>query len=596
MKRLLLGAVLLAATSVSAQTIALNQLGFEPVGPKLAVVQSGASTPLGWAVTDAGGNSVLTGKSQPIGPDKISGQSLHLISFGDLTAPGKDYRLVVGEARSDAFAVDKGLYKPLARDALAYFYHNRSGVPIEARFAGGAQWARPAGHPKEVVGCFDGVDQKGNRWPGCDYKLDVTGGWYDAGDHGKYVVNGGIALWTLLNLHERRPAAFADGSLPIPEGRNGVSDLLDHARFQMDFLLRMQVPDGKTMKLPVGQSNTDRPLRFTEVNAGGMAHHKMADIKWTALPLRPDQDKEVRVLHAPGTAATLNLAATAAQCARIWKRIDPAFAARCLTAAERAWAAAVRNPDIYAVGEFDGSGGYGDGDMADEFYWAAAELFATTGKPEFAAVVRGSNHFARIGGEPGWAATAPLGTLTLALQPNGLKPAEIDRLRAAVVTAAQGFVAERDKVGMRIPMASDRYVWGSNSNLLNRAIILAAASELTGEARYREAMVDVMDYLLGRNPLQISYVSGYGTRAMKAPHHRFWAGSLDPAFPPPPPGALSGGPNNTSMIDDVAKTMSGKCAPQTCWADDARSYAMNEVAINWNAPLVWVSAWLAGQP
>jgi endoglucanase len=80
---------------------------------------------------------------------------------------------------------------------------------------------------------------------------------------------------------------------------------------------------------------------------------------------------------------------------------------------------------------------------------------------------------------------------------------------------------------------------------------------------------------------------------MANPHHRFWAHSADPALPPPPPGALSGGPNSTSRrADPVGRTL-GDCAPQTCWRDDLRAYSMNEVAVNWNAPLVWVSAWLA---
>ena len=121
------------------------------------------------------------------------------------------------------------LYRRLAHDALSYFYHNRSGTPIEARYAGGEQWARPAGHPSEKVSCFAGLDSNGNKWPGCDYVLDVSGGWYDAGDHGKYVVNGGISLWTLLNLYEVRGNSplFTDGRHPIPEAGNGVNDLLD---------------------------------------------------------------------------------------------------------------------------------------------------------------------------------------------------------------------------------------------------------------------------------------------------------------------------------------------------------------------------------
>jgi endoglucanase len=491
-------------------------------------------------------------------------------------------------------------YQRLTHDALSYFYHNRSGIPIEARFAGGEQWARPAGHPSEKVTCFTGLDTKKNQWPGCDYTLDVTGGWYDAGDHGKYVVNGGISVWTLLNLHESLQAnggsaLFADGSHPIPEAGNGVSDLLDEARWEMEFLLAMQVPEGKAVSVPVGQKDNSRPLTFTRVDAGGMAHHKIADERWTGLALRPDQDKERRFLYPPSTAATLNLAATAAQCARIWRTIDPVFSKRCLAAARRAWAAARRSPEVYAVGDFNGSGGYGDSDLSDEFFWAAAELFVTTGDVEFERATRNSPHFvAPVTSEHGWPSVAPLGKITLALVPNRLGEAAVASQRRALADAARRWAEEAKRAPSDIPYASDRYQWGSNSNLLNRAMILALAERWTGDRSFRQPMVAVMSYLLGNNPLGRSYISGHGENPMRNPHHRFWAHQIDPRFPPPPPGALAGGPNNTSSprSDEPVGPPKG-CAPQACWVDDARSFTTNEVAINWNAPLVWVSAWLA---
>ena len=409
MRWLVVGAALLAAAPLPAQAIALNQLGFQPGSQKLAILSGAGGKPVPWTVTDAAGAKVLSGLSHPYGEDAAAGMMVQRIDLSGLTKPGEGYRLQAAGVTSDAFRVEAALYRPLAEGSLAYFYHNRAGVPIEARFAGGERWARPAGHPHEVVGCFAGKDQKGNSWPGCDYKLDVTGGWYDAGDHGKYVVNGGISLWTLQNLYERLPKSFADGGLPLPEAGNGVSDLLDHARWQMEFMLRMQVPDGKHLRLPVGQATNDKPLQFSEVDAGGMAHHKIADMNWTALPMRPDRDPEVRVLHASSTAATLNLAATAAQCARIWRSIDPAFSAQCQKAAERAWKAALRNPDILAVGDFAGSGGYGDADLSDEFYWAAAELYVTTGGAPYLEMLRKLPHFARINGEPGWAGVFSVG-------------------------------------------------------------------------------------------------------------------------------------------------------------------------------------------
>jgi endoglucanase len=249
------------------------------------------------------------------------------------------------------------------------------------------------------------------------------------------------------------------------------------------------------------------------------------------------------------------------------------------------------------VANFAGSGGYGDRDLSDEFYWAAAELLATTGEAAFARDLRASPHFADALGAPNWAGTAALGAITLALAPNGLSRDETAAQRRRIVTAADGFLAEEAGSGYRIPFASTAYPWGSNSTLLNRAMLLALAHDFTGEARYRDAVVDVMDYLLGRNPLDQSFVSGHGARPMANPHHRFWAHSLDPALPEPPPGVLSGGPNSTSLrADPVGARLAGHCAPQMCWRDDIRAFSMNEVAINWNAPLVWVSAWLAASP
>jgi endoglucanase len=588
-----------AAAAPAPSSVRLNQVGILLDGPKRAVVSNGARQPLPWSLIDPSGRMVASGRTTVFGQDRWSGEHVHQVDFSRVRQPGRALALRVGEAASRPFDISASPYGRLPYDALAYFYHNRAGTPIEARFVGEGL-ARPAGHPDERATCVEGADSKGNVWRGCSYTLEVSGGWYDAGDHGKYVVNAGISLWTLLNLHERLAASgsklFADGTAAIPERGNRISDLLDEARWQMDFLLKMQVPDGTRLRVPVGAKQTLPGLTFSEIDASGMAHHKLADEKWTALPTRPDRDQEKRQLFPPTTAATLNLAANAAQCARVWRTTDPAYADRCLQAAERAWTAAIRNPEVYALADFTGSGAYGDDELGDELYWAAAELFATTGRAPYRAALQRSPHFRKIGAEPGWGSVAPLGTITLMTSPpDQLPKAELLRVRSAIRAAADRFLAERDRTGYLVPHAGNT-VWGSNSNLLNRAMILALAHELTGDDRYRSGVVDAMDYILGRNPLDRSYVTGYGARPMMNPHHRFWANSLDPRFPSPPPGALSGGPNNTAMTDEVAATLKGKCAAQTCWLDDARAYSLNEVAINWNAPLLWVSAWLAERP
>ena len=579
--------------------IRLNQLGELPVGVKIAIVPNGSLRPLDWTLFGADGSIAARGKTRPFGPDRWSGESVHQIDLSSFEKIGSGYRIEAGGVSSRPFAISSNLYERLPHDALEYFYQSRAGTPIEARYVGQAR-ARPAGHPHELATCIAGRDSNGNRWAGCPYSLDVTGGWYDAGDQGKYVVNGGIALWTLLDLYEHdlargEQAQFGDGTQSIPENHNGVSDLLDEARWELEFFLRMQVPQGTHLLAPVGAKRAEPDLRFVDIDASGMAHHKVADDHWTPLPTRPDKDPLRRVLAPPSTGATLNLAAVTAQCARIWRTIDPTFAARCLGASEHAWAAAVRNPQVYPVDSFSGSGGYGDDDLSDEFYWAAAELLTTTGKPEFRqALERSFYYHAPITNEPGWASVAPLAAITLALHPQVLGAAETGRVRGEIIKAADRFLADVKITGYAVPLAPPRgYTWGSNSNLLNRAILLALANEFTGEERYRDGVIDTMDYLLGRNPLDRSFITGYGARPMQNPHHRFWAHSLGPNFPPPPPGVLSGGPNNIAMADEIAAALRGTCAPQTCWADNARAYSLNEVAINWNAPLVWVSAWIA---
>lgn len=597
------GTLLIAAAAASASAmpspVRLNQLGVLADGPKLAVVPHRSMRPLDWQLVDRSGQVRSSGRTFVFGADRWSGEHVHRIDFGRSAGQGAGYRLRVAGLVSRPFAIASHFSGRLAYDALAYFYHNRAGTPIEARLVG-ERWARPAGHQPERATCVTGTDSKGNVWPGCTYTLDVAGGWYDAGDHGKYIVNGGISLWTLLNLHERNQIAggttlFSDGTAAIPEAGNGVPDLLDEARWEMEFFLKMQVPEGVRLRVPVGMRHNVQGLRFNEIDASGMAHHKVADEKWTALPMRPHEDPERRQLFPPSTGATLNLAASAAQCARIWRQIDPSFAQRCLAAARRAWAAARRNPDVYPIADFTGSGGYGDLNFSDEFYWAAAELLATTGKAEYRAAVEASGHFrVPIAEGASWNFVAPLGTMTLALVPGALAADERDRLRGVIRTAADRFLAERPGVGYAIPFAPAKgWQWGSTSGLLNRAILLALAHDFTGARAYRDGVIDATDFILGRNPLDRSFVSGYGARPMRNPHHRFWAHSLDAKYPPPPPGALSGGPNDRNMSDDVARKMRGSCAPQTCWSDDINAFSLNEVAINWNAPLLWVSAWLA---
>ncbi|WP_329065693.1 glycoside hydrolase family 9 protein [Streptomyces sp. NBC_01429] len=568
-----------AGTVAAVTAVRANQLGYLPDGPKRATVVSADTVPLPWQLKNASGAVVAAGATAVRGADAASGDTTHQVDFSSYSGSGSGFTVVVGGRGSHPFSIGAGLYAGLRSDTMSFFYQQRSGIPIEASLAGAA-YARPAGHlgvaPNKgdtSVPCQSGV---------CDYSRDARGGWYDAGDHGKYVVNGGVSTWLLVNSFERAKAkgtdaALGDSTLRVPERGNGVPDVLDEARWELEFLMRMQVPQG-------------RPL-------AGTAFHKMHDANWTALPTRPEQDAERRELHRPSTAATLNLAAAAAQCARVYARYDAAFAARCLDSARRAWTAAKANPGLIAP-DSDGTGGgaYGDPTVSDEFYWAAAELYATTGESAYREAVTGSPWHTSAGAFNAfgfnWAETAALGRLTLATVPTGLPAADTARLRTSVTTAADGYLNAMSGQGYAVPLPASAYVWGSNGQVANNAVVMATAYQLTNQQRYRAGAVESLDYLLGRNTLGQSYISGYGVQASHNQHHRFWAHQADATLPTPPAGSLAGGPNS-GLQDPVAAEKLAGCAPAACYIDDIESYSTNEVAINWNAPLAWLAQFAA---
>lgn len=564
-------------------TVLVNQLGYVPKLEKVATVKSTANEPLEYQLLDAKGGVVHRGKTIVFGPDAASGDTVHLIDFTGFTTPGSGYVLQVGQGKSDAFSIDGKLYYRLKYDALRYFYATRSGTPIEKVYVGDPAIARPAGHYKDRAPCAPGI--------GCNYTLDVTGGWYDAGDYGKYVVNGGISVWTLMNWYERAKyaggdtAAFGDLKGFIPESQNKVPDILDEARWELEFFLRMQVPEGQP-------------------NAG-MVHHKIHDVAWTALGIGPHEGKMARTLHAVSTAATLNFAASLAQAARIWRDFDPKFSKTCIEAAERAWKAARAQPNKLALpSDTIGGGPYEDDKLADEFFWAAAELYITTGQDVYGNVIKESplNSSLPDGSNGGGAVTSmtwqlvdALGKISLALVPSKITEAQRREYRSQIVRVAKSYADVTSHQGYRLPLAPDhsnQYPWGSNSFVLNNMLIMALGYDFDRTPELLSAVAQGMDYLLGRNPLAQSYVTGYGVRPLTNPHHRFWAHQVDARYPNAPPGIVSGGPNSGLQDPYVKAAGLTQCAPQKCFIDHAESWSTNEITINWNAPLVWVTAWL----
>ncbi|GMA34425.1 hypothetical protein GCM10025876_06290 [Demequina litorisediminis] len=237
----------------------------------------------------------------------------------------------------------------------------------------------------------------------------------------------------------------------------------------------------------------------------------------------------------------------------------------------------------------DGGGPYDDDDVSDEFYWAAAELFLTTGEAEFedyllSSPVAGADSFP-VGGFS-WDSLGAIAKMDLATVPNDFEAR--DAVTAQVIAGAEGILAEQQAQEFGLALPDDGFVWGSNASVLNNQVVLATAFDLTGEGDFADAVVESMDYLLGRNALNVSYVTGYGDVTSENQHSRWFAAPLSDALPHPPAGSVAGGPN--ADVGTWDPTISGlypddDCAPQFCYVDHIQSWATNEITVNWNSAL-----------
>ena len=580
--------------------ILTNQVCYFPKRAKKATLLSDSSKPVDFEVIDESGKTVYEGKSTPFGHDKDSDDEVHIIDFTDLDKEGTYHIEAEDGSESRDFEIcGSETYSSLLYDSLNYFYQNRSGIEIESDFISSgeaSELARAAGHPKDMAE----IEQTWG-YSGSSGSIDVTGGWYDAGDHGKYVVNGGFSLWLMQNQYETAlkygfEDAYGDGTMLLPENTNGTPDLLDEARWEMEWMLKMIVESGEYK---------------------GMAYHKAHDEKWTALGIAPADDDMKRIVKPPTTAATLNLAACGAQAARLWKDYDSDFAEQCLTAAKNAFAAAKKHPEMYApLDESIGGGAYGDTDLEDEFCWAALELFITTGDEDYYDEATENKFFLDVpqtlgGGESvdtvgsfDWGNTGGLATLSAALNTDKFDKGDAEIIQEAIVSAADNFISLEENQGYGVPYGQSKlsyndsdegYIWGSNSFVTDNAIVIAYAYLLTKDESYLDGAIGGMDYILGRNAMDYSYVTGYGTHAIEYPHHRYWARQIDETFPKAPNGVMCGGPNSGMQDPWVQGSgwKKGEIPPQKCYLDNIEAWSVNECTINWNASLAWLAGFTA---
>ncbi|MNZ52772.1 Cellulose 1,4-beta-cellobiosidase precursor [compost metagenome] len=453
---------------------------------------------------------------------------------------------------------------------MEYFYFHRMGIDIEPQYLSNPAFAHTALHPGDSsVGCF-------NDW--CQgERLNVKNSWADAGDFGVYPVNHAISAWTLLNLYERYPDVFPDGSLNIPESGNGIPDILDEVLFGSAFMKGI-------------------------MPSTGLASHKIHNDQWSAFPVTDIDSENAMARHAqpPSTNATYAVARNLAHLARLIKSYDTAESVKMWNMAKDAWSRAQANPNVlYSTQTVDGAGGgdYEDAQTSDDQYAAAAELYLTAYAfedqelPEYRSAVTTSRHYLEISTFD-WQYTAATGTLSLLSAANDLPDSDRETMKSNLLRHGDELLSTISKEGYPVLLSgSESYDWGSNSFIVNKMILLGYAYDLSRNPDYLLAIHRSMDYLMGNNAMGLSFITGYGKYHETDTHDRWaWGKYQEGVYYPK--GWLSGGPNNKLINDPVTPTdqPAAKSYASRNTAPDA--WCSKENTINWNAPLVWVSKYI----
>ncbi|OYT90036.1 MAG: cellulase [Burkholderiales bacterium PBB6] len=553
----------------------MNQLGFLPGASKWAVLPAASGEHFEVRRTDTG-MVVLKGDATAAALWAPSGDQVRLADLSAVQAPGR-YELRWSApttsqqqpAARQTFTIHPKAYEALVDASLKAFYFNRAGTALLPQHAG--PWARPAGHPDNRVLVHASAASPGRP---AGTVISSPKGWYDAGDYNKYIVNSGISTYTLLAAWEHFPAFFKARGVGIPETGNGIPDVLNEALWNLDWMLTMQDP------------------------ADGGVYHKLTDLRFDGMQL-PHLSKAERYVVQKSTAGTLDFAAVMAVASRVMAKFEaqrPGLSARMLVASRSAWQWAQAHPDVVYRQPADVvTGEYGDGKLSDEHAWAAAELYITTRDEQYLGALRS---LAPAMGVPGWGDVNGLAWISLAHHRAHLTPAaEQLGIERHVTDLARSLTARWQASAWRLSIVSEDFVWGSNAVALNQAMVLLQGYRLTGDDRQLAAAQALLDYVLGRNPMALAMVTGQGTRSPLHPHHRISEGDGVAA---PVPGFIVAGPNPGRDDAKDCPVSYASAAPAKAYLDHVCSYASNEVAINWNAPLVYVATALQvltpGQP
>ena len=514
--------------------IILNQVGYTPDSSKIAVFKETKTAGINnFSVVNASTNqTVFTGDLSASSYDSTSGEFLRKGDFSSVKTPGKYYITCGNADKSYEFTIGEDVYSNLIDDSVKMLYLQRCGVQVND-----AVFGHKACHTSMA------------KVYGTNEKIDVSGGWHDAGDYGRYVVPAAKAVADLLYAYERTPEIFGD-DLGIPESGNGTPDILDEARFELEWMLKMQ-------------------------SSNGGVYHKVSCATFPAYVM-PEAETDELIVTPVSSTATADFCASMALAYEFYKDVDATFANKCLDAAKKAWSWLEQNPNfVFKNPEDIVTGEYGDKSDKDERYWAAAQMYRATGDSKYISnsIYTGLD----------WATVGDYGNIALLTMKNADK--SLDAYKAAVSsiqTRANSFVSASAKSPYGV--AISKFDWGSNMTIANAGIILGLAYDLTGEQKYRDAAQEQFNYLLGKNAVATCFMSGYGTVSPQNPHHR-----PSMAKGQAMKGMLAGGVNS-NLEDSAAKAYCRDLPAAKCYIDNSESYSTNEITIYWNSPLTYLAA------
>jgi len=518
----------------------VNQVGYLATAHKTATISGDRS----WKLVDDSDKVILEGVVETLSKDANSGEEVALIDFSVVTNPGK-YHFETASGKSYNFTISDEAFDKVFFDSMKMFYFQRCGIELTEKYAG--KFTHKACHTAPVSILRNEA-----------VKFECNGGWHDAGDYGRYSTAGAVALGHLLYAYEINPSAF-DVELNIPETGNGVPDILNECRYELEWLLKMQAADGSV-------------------------YHKCTSIKHTGFVM-PEDDDLPFIVTPVSSMAVGDFVGVTALASRIYAKYDISFSDKLKEAAVKSYKWLLDNPGFLFENPAEcTTGGYDDMSDADERLWALAEYVRLTGDKAEAGKFGRMLELQISTTALGWGDVGGFAALAvLTAKPGLFDETVVETFKGRWLDTADNLIKIAKENSFELAMRPYHFGWGSNMIVLTNACKLAYAYVLTNDEKYKYYAQTQIDYILGRNAVNTSYVTRNGEGAYSHPHNRpSESDGIEEAIP----GQVSGGPNGHPCDEAACRLLKPGTAPMKCYVDDWGSYSTNEITIYWNSPLV----------